>query len=465
MDPAGLSAADHATAVRAGRLTARAGVESPLARMAERDGPLRAITDTYADEALAAADALDAGGPGHDGPLAGVPVLVKDEFDVAGHVTTLGGRGNSTPAATDCAMVRRVRAAGGIIVGRTAMPEFGQFPFTDSIAHGSTHNPWDLARTPGGSSGGSAAAVASGMVPVALGGDGGGSIRIPASCCGLVGLKPTRGRVSLAPYAEEWFALVVAGGLTRTVGDTALLLDAIAGPDPVDRWPLPAPSRSFAEEAAADPGRMRIGWTTRSVVPWVSTDPQVAAATVEVAAAFDRIGHDVRRWTGRFPTPTDAFLPQFYAGMRVAVGQVEHPDLLESRSRQTARMSGWATPGVVERAIRRGERVADALDRRALTDHDVLILPTMPLLPPQTGFLDGLDTVRAQLRSMPYVANTALTNVSGHPTLSVPGGRSREGWPIGVSLIARRGAEGLLLAVAAQLERERPWPGLAPAYT
>ena len=446
------TAQEIAEAVRTGASTARAEVEAALERIAERNGPVNAFTVVRTEEALAEADALDAGGPGRDGPLAGVPVAVKEEYDVTGCVTTLGGRGNSTPVTRDGEVVRRLRAAGAVIVGRTTMPEFGQFVITESETSGITRNPFDLTRSPGGSSGGSAVAVATGMVPIALGADGGGSIRIPASACGIVGLKPTRGRVTLAPLAQHWFGLVVAGGMSRTVADSALLLDVIAGPMPTDRWSVALPNVPFADQASRMPGTLRISWTTKCVTPGLETDPEIVTATEEVARALVRLGHRVRRTAPRWPVPTDAFLPQFYGGMAAEAGQVEHPELLEPRTRQTVRLARWATPRVVERAIRRGEKVAAAFDERLLSDADVLILPTMPRLPPPVGLLDGLDTVRAQVATLPYVANTVITNVTGHPALSIPAGVSAGGLPIGVQLVARRGEEGLLLALAAQLQ-------------
>lgn len=455
------SASDLAAAVRAGEVTARALVEASLARIAARDAEINAFTVVRAAEALAEADTLDAGGPGHAGPLAGVPVAVKEEYAVTGTVTTLGGRGNSTPATEDSEAIRRLRAAGAIIVGKTTMPEFGQFPFTESAATGITRNPLNPERSVGGSSGGSAAAVAAGMVPLALGADGGGSIRIPAACTGLIGLKPTRGRISLAPQAEHWFGLVVLGGLSRTVADSALLLDVLAGSTPVDRWSCPPPSSPYAAGLAAAPAPLRIAWTTKCVMPGTGTDPEVAAATEDLARRLAALGHRVGHVWPRWPVPTDAFLPQFYAGMRVEAGTVEHPELLEPRTRQTVALSRWATPRVVERALRRGESVAAALDERLLTDADVLALPVMPTIAPEVGLLDGKNTIAAQLATMPYVANTVVFNVSGHPALSVPAGVDRHGIPIGVQLVARRGREDLLLTLAAQLERDAPW--LAPA--
>ncbi len=445
------TAMETADAVRSGRHTARAAVEAALDRIATRDGDIRAFTVVRADAALAEADALDAGGPGHDGPLAGVPVAVKEEYDVTGHVTTLGGRGNSTPAQADSEVIRRLRAAGAVIVGKTAMPEFGQFPHTESRRYGRTHNPWDRTRSPGGSSGGSAAAVAAGMVPVGLGADGGGSIRIPASCCGLVGLKPTRGRVSVAPLTQHWFGLVALGAITRTAADSALVYDVISGALPTDRWQLPAPGMPFSQAVAAPTGRLRVGWTTKPVVPGGKVDSQVAHAVADLAARLAALGHDVEHIEPRWPTPTVAFLPQFYAGMRVEAGQVEHPELLEPRTRATVRLSHWATPRVVAGALRSGERVTAALDD-LFARWDVLVTPTMPVPPPPLGLLDGMGTLRAQLASTPLVGFTSIFNVSGHPAVSVPAGLTREGWPVGAQLAAATGQEGVLLALAAQLE-------------
>ncbi len=460
VDLATLSALHHADAVRDGRLSARAGVEAALARIAERDPALGAVSALRAEQALADADALDAGGPGHDGPLAGVPVAIKEELDVAGMVTTFGGLANTRAAGEDCESVRRLRAAGAVVVAKTCMPEFGQFPFTESAARGMTHNPWDQARSTGGSSGGSAAAVASGMVPVAMGGDGGGSIRIPASCCGLVGLKPSRGRVSAAPHAALWGALGTIGPLTRTVGDTALVYDVISGNTPTDRFTASPPRRPFLESATTDPGVLRIGWTTKAVLPGTPVDPQIAAATAETAAALAELGHHVERVDLRWPTPTHAFMPQFYAAIREETGLVEHPDRLEWRTRSTARMAGWARPGVVRAAEGAGARVAATLARR-LAGFDILLTPTMATLPPPVGRLDGIGSLHAQIRSLPMVAFAAILNVTGFPGISVPAAMSREGWPIGIQLLTASADEGLLLAVAAQLERARPWPLVA----
>lgn len=453
-----LTAVETATAVRGGLLTAREAVESALARLDRHEPHLNAFTVVRRHEARREADAVDAGGPGAGGPLAGVPIAVKEEYDVTGTTTTLGGRGNSTPAAQDSEVVRRLRNAGAVIVGKTTMPEFGQVPITEAEATGVTRNPWSLGHGPGGSSGGSAAAVAAGIVPLALGADGGGSIRIPAAACGLVGLKPTRGRISPAPLAQHWYALVTLGGLTRSVRDAAVLLDVISGSSETDRWRLPPPGEPF--EAAVDraPGRLRIGWSTRPVQPGVRTHHEVVRATAEVADSLSALGHDVREGAPRWPLVQGAFVPQFFAGMREEAGRVEHPDRLERRTRETVRLGGWVTPALVERALRRGEALALVVDRRVLASADVVMVPTLPTRVPQAGALGRRGGVRTMLTSLPLVTNAIVANVTGHPAISLPAGLDSRGVPIGVQLIARRGREDLLLSLAAQLERLSAWP-------
>jgi len=447
------TAVDIAMAVRSGATSARAEVEAALERIAQRDPSINAFTVVRADDALAEADALDNGAPGHDGLLAGVPVAVKEEYAVTGTVTTLGGLGNSTPETADSEVIRRLRAAGAIIVGKTTMPEFGQFPFTESAATGVTRNPYNPGRSVGGSSGGSAAAVASGMVPLALGADGGGSIRIPAACTGLIGLKPTRGLITLAPLAQHWYALVVLGGLSRTVADSGLLLDVIAGALPTDRWSCDKATTAYAVAAATDPSPLRVAWATKAVTTGVATDPVVATATESLARSLAALGHRVGHIEPRWPIPTDAFLPQFHAGMRDEAASVEHPDRLEPRTRQTVALSRWATPRIVDRALSRGERIAEAVDEHLLTEADVLALPVMPKIAPPVGLIEGMHTTRAQFATLPYVSNTVLFNVTGHPAISVPAGVDAHGIPIGVQLVARRGRDDLLLALAGQLER------------
>lgn len=404
-----------------------------------------------ADEALAAACVVDAKPASERGRLAGVPIAIKAEIDVAGQVTTFGGRGNSTPAAADAELVRKLREQDAIIVGITNMPEFGEFPFTEPAAFAATRNPYALDRSPGGSSGGSAAAVASGCVPVAIGGDGGGSIRIPASTCGLVGLKCSRGRVSTAPMRDLWGALGVQGPLTRTVADTALVYDVIAGTTPADRWSAPPLSRPLSDAMTATVPQ-RIAWVTKPATPNVRIDAQVRAGVERVAIALREAGHDVVPFSPRWPDVSAAFVPQFFDAIRNETAMVEHRERLEYRTRRTAAMGVWSRQPVVAKALKSGE-AARAAFQEQFAGFDAVLSPTLPCLPPRLGQLDAAGTVRALLRALPMTAFTAHANVTGLPAVSAPAGLSKEGLPIGAQLSGLSADEGRLLALAADLER------------
>jgi amidase len=460
-DLARAGVAETARLVAGGELSARGVVELALGRIEARDGELNAFSRVLVDRAIAEAqerdDALARGGP--VGPLHGVPVAIKEELDVAGCVTTFGGLANSTPAAADSLVVARLRAAGAVVVGKTHMPEFGAWPFTESTAYGVTRNPWDTSRSPGGSSGGTAVAVSAGMVPVGMGGDGGGSIRIPSACCGLFGLKPQRGRVSTSPHEHLWWALGTAGPLTRSVLDSALVYDAIRGNVEGDRFRAGG-DEPFVAAVGRDPGRLRIGWCTRPVVRGVRPDPLHVRAVEDTARLLADLGHDVREVDPRYPDPTLAFVPQFLAGIASEAEVVEHRDRLERRTRETLRLGAWVTPRVVERALREGERVS-ARANRVFDGVDVLLTPAIAHRPPRAGRLDGIGTVRAVLRAMPMIAYAALWNVAGNPAASVPCGPGPDGLPVGVQLVGRPDDEATLLSVSAQLERVRPWPLLA----
>jgi amidase len=388
-------------------------------------------------------------------------VAVKEELDVAGLPTTFGGRANSTPVTRDSEVVRRLREAGAVVVGKTTMPEFGQWPFTESTATGLTRNPWDPGRSTGGSSGGSAAAVAAGMVPFALGGDGGGSIRIPSACCGLFGLKPQRGRVTSAPHPHLWWALGTVGPLTRRVLDSALVYDVLRGSTATDRFAAIDPEVSFVEATRRDPGRLRIGWSARPVVPGVRPDPEHVAAVAETAELLENLGHEVEEVDPAYPDPTAAFVPQFFGGVRAEADEVEHPRLLERRTREVLRLGSWVRPSVVEWAIRQGEKVA-ARTNRLFERCDLLLTPTIPHRPPEVGVLDGAGALRAALASRSMVAYCALWNVAGNPAASVPSGLGRDGLPLAVQLVGPTNGETTILGVAAQLEQARPWADARP---
>lgn len=462
--------AGQAAAVADGTTTAGSLLEATLERIAAVDPVLNAMTVVLADEARLEAAARDAAQAAGEplGALHGVPVVIKDENDVAGTVTSFGGHGNSEPVAEDGAVTRLLREAGAVVVGKTNMPEFGQYPFTESDRFGNTLNPWDRGRTPGGSSGGTAAAVASGMVAVGIGGDGGGSIRIPSACCGLFGLKPTRGRISSAPYPDLWGQLGVIGPLTRSVLDSALVHDAIRDrPSPTDRFRVAEGSSSFAEAArrggAGDGPRLRIGWSTRSVAVGVKPCPEHVEAVRETATLLAGLGHDVVEIDPRYPDITAAFLPQVFAAIRDEADHVQHRDRLEKRTRDVTRLGAWATPRVVAAAERRGARIADRVDGWVFDQVDVLLTPAIAHRPNPVGVVQGRSAVPSLLASTPMIAYAAIWNVTGHPAAAVPAGFAGDGLPTSVQVVARRGHETTLLSLAAELERARPWADRRPA--
>jgi amidase len=453
--------AETARLIASGEVTARAVVDAALDRITAAEPGLNAFTVVLADQARAEAAARDAAlaGGAEAGPLHGVPIAIKEEVDVTGCVTTYGGEGNESPATADSELVRRLREAGAVIIGKTAMPEFGAWPFTETVSRGLTRNPWDHARTPGGSSGGTAAAVSAGLVPAGIGGDGGGSIRIPSACCGLFGLKPQRGRVSTAPAPHVWWALSTLGPLTRTVHDSALVYDTIRGNTGTDRFTA-GETGSFVAAASRPPGRLRIGWTTRAVTPGVRPDPLHVEAVQETARLLRDLGHDVREVDPHYPDPTAAFVPQFFAGIRDEADRVERYDRLERRTRETYRLGSWVTPRVRDWALRQTEQVSQKANR-VFDDVDVLLTPTIAVRPPQVGRLDQAGPLRAALRAMPMIAYAALWNVAGNPAASVPCGPAADGLPVAVQLVGRTDDEETLLPLSAQLEHARPWPLLA----
>ncbi|RNL78662.1 amidase [Nocardioides marmorisolisilvae] len=456
---ADLPASDLVRLTTSGGASAKEVVEASLDRISKRDPGLNAFSVVLADEARADAARLDAliAEGGQPGPLHGVPVAIKEELDVAGCVTTFGGVANSTPVSVDGEVVRRLRQAGAVIVGKTRMPEFGQWPFTESVAGGVTRNPWDRSHTPGGSSGGTAAAVASGMVPVGLGGDGGGSIRIPSACCGLFGLKPTRGRVTSDPMPHLWWALGTTGPLTRTVLDSALVYDVIRGNLAGDRFRAPEPETSFIAAAGADPGKLRIGWSTVPVTKGVKPAAEHVAAVHETAALLADLGHDVREVDPRYPDPTAAFIPQFFGGVRAEADAMEHFGRLEKRTRETYRLGSWVSEAIVEKAMAAGDKVAERANR-VFDEVDVLLSPVIGPRPRRVGALNKGGTIAMSLKSRPMVAWTALWNVTGNPAASVPTGIAADGLPVAVQLVGRIADETTLLSLSAQIERARAWP-------
>jgi amidase len=406
-----------------------------------------------------------------DGPLAGVPFVIKDSGPFARGVPfALGSRSiRGAVAPVDHDLMVRFRAAGLLTLGQSTVPELGLSFATESVKHGPTRNPWALDRGVGGSSGGAAALVAAGAVPLAHGNDGGGSVRIPASCCGLVGLKPSRGRTPCGPYAGEvGFGLVVEFGLTRTVRDTAHLLDAVAAAPFGDKYLAPPPTRRYADEVGTDPGRLRIAVSTD---PWseATVDPQVAAVTVTVGKMLELLGHTVVEASPALDP--DAIIEAAMLGA-VATGAAvlraprrPDPSLLEAVSRRVLAETEAGTALDVLAALDAQHRVTRPVGL-FFTGHDLLVTPTLGQLPARHGTLDYDNpdhTVRSWLRRLfGYGPFTAPFNISGHPAISLPLGQSREGLPIGVQLVAGYGREDLLLRVAGQLELAAPWRDRKP---
>jgi len=455
---ADLSVAELARRTTEKEVSAVEVVEACLDRIAERDPALNAFSVVLSEQARAEAAERDrtlAAGE-TPGPLHAVPIAIKEEIDVAGCVTTFGGRANTTPVDTDGEVVRRLRAAGAVVIGKTRMPEFGQWPFTESVDGGYTRNPWKPGHTPGGSSGGTAVAVAAGMVPVGIGGDGGGSIRIPSACCGLFGLKPQRGRVTTAPMEHLWWSLGTVGPLTRSVLDSAIVYDVIRGNTATDMFRAPEPATSFAEAARAEPARLRTGWSTRSPIKGLRPDKAHVEAVHATAQLLTDLGHDVVEVNPRYPDATLAFVPQFFAGVRTESDAVEHYDRLEKRTRETYRLGSWVRPGVVRWALRAGEKVG-AKANRVFEDVDVLLTPTIAHRPRKVGVLDKGGTVRAAVMAQPMIAYAALWNITGNPAASVPAGIDADGLPLAVQLVGRLNDETTLLSLSAQIEAARPW--------
>jgi amidase len=459
MDLAFLPATEQARLVRSGEVSSLELVRLCLERIGRLDPQLNSFVTVCGEEALAEAERRDA----HrgDGPFHGVPIAIKDLTATAGIRTTYSCRAFADNVPDfDTAVVRRVREAGFVIVGKTNTPEFGTVAFTESELNGSTSNPWNLDLTPGGSSGGAAAAVAAGLVPIAHGSDGGGSIRIPSSCCGLFGLKPSRGRVSSAPFAS-FEGLSTGGSIARSVADAAAFLDVVSGYEPGDSWFAPPPERPFADEVGADPGRLRIG-----VVATPPIDVPVHADCVEaVRSAADllaRLGHDVGdaapRWSD---TPLlDLFITVWQTS--AALYPVD-PQMLTPLNRGLAE-AAQATSSV-DYALA-ALQLQDAARRIVAfwESHDILLTPTLALPPVPIGWQEeGVSGALEQLRRNTYFTPfTAVANLTGLPAMSLPLHWNADGLPIGVQAIGPPAGDSLLFRLAAQLEEARPWTERRP---
>ncbi|MEU6577974.1 amidase [Streptomyces sp. NPDC046805] len=454
--------AESARALADGEVTSRALVEQALARIEATQASLNAFRIVRAESARAEADAADAElADGVRRPLLGVPVAVKDDMDVAGEPTAFGCRGDFPPAAEDSEAVRRLRAAGAVIVGKTNTCELGQWPFTEGPAFGATRNPWSTEHTPGGSSGGSATAVAAGLVPAALGSDGAGSVRIPASWTHLIGIKPQRGRISTWPRPDDFQGISVNGTLARTVADAALLLDAASGNH--GRDPYQPPAVKVADAVGRDPGRLRIALSLKppfTALP-ARIRPEVRARVLELAQKLAALGHSVEETDPPYGRIGLTFVPRATVGLAEWAGMTPEPALLDRRTRDAARL-GRLLGGAPLRAARRAEA---GLHRRIgafFASYDVVLAPTTAAPPPRIGSmlpLGGLATDRAMIAACPYAWPW---NVLGWPGVNVPAGFVTGGLPVGAQLLGPAGSEPLLVSLAAQLEAELRWYELWP---
>jgi len=448
---------ETARALADGAVTSRALVEQTLARIEADQGSLNAFRIVRAEAALAEADAADKElAAGVRRPLLGVPVAVKDDMDVAGEPTAFGCQGEFPPVTEDGEAVRRLRAAGAVVVGKTNTCEFGQWPFTEGPAFGATRNPWSSDHTPGGSSGGSAAAVAAGLVPAALGSDGAGSVRIPASWTHLIGIKPQRGRISTWPRGESFQGITVNGTLARTVADAALLLDAASGNHALD--PHRPPSMDASGAARRDPGRLRIALALKppfTALP-ARLQPAVRAKVVQLAERLAALGHTVEEADPPYGRIGLTFVPRATVGLAERVGEAPFPALLDRRTRDAARL-GRLLGGAPLRAARRAEGVLHRRIGAFFTSYDVVLAPTTAAPPPRIGAmlqLSGFATDRAMIAACPYAWPW---NVLGWPGVNVPAGFVDGGLPVGAQLLGPAYSEPLLISLAAQLEAELRW--------
>lgn len=475
-DLASLDATAQADLVRTGQASPAELVDAAIARAEQVNGELNAIIHPRFDDARA-----EAAGDLGTGPFAGVPFVLKDlDGTAAGqplHAGTQFLKDHGYLATTDSELTVRFRQAGLVVIGRTNTPELGLVTTTEPEAYGPTRNPWDTTRSTGGSSGGSAACVAAGIVPMAHAGDGGGSIRIPASECGLVGLKPTRGRSSLGPeLGEAWAGLVTRLAVTRSVRDTAALLDAVAGPGVGDPYWAPPPTRPYVDELVAEPGSLRIGWTAASFDGTVEVDPQVAAATEETARLLEQLGHRVEQAVpGAFAAgdTLEYFLPAYSSWVAreldrlgELVGEPVTADGVEAGTWAIAE-AGRATTAQQYLAALDG---LHRLTRAAVAwweveGFDLLLTPTLPELPPTLGQFGTTpdDPLNGLFRSAIPAHFTAPFNVTGQPAISVPLHQSAEGLPIGMQFVAAPAGDDVLIRIAAQLEQALPWADRRPS--
>ena len=460
-DLARMDATAQAELVESGDATPVELLEAALERAAQVNPEINAIIHDLADEAReqAAADVPD-------GPFKGVPFLLKDlGAAYAGQPLHMGMRllkEADFRAPVDTFLADRFRAAGLITFGKTNTPELGILPTSEPEAYGPSKNPWDTTRTPGGSSGGSAAAVAAGIVPMAHANDGGGSIRIPAACCGLFGLKPQRGRISLMPYREHWYGLSANGCLSRRVADTALWLDVTAGRIEGDA-DTPPPVESFAAAAMTPPGKLRIAATTKSprgpLPP--KLDDRVVTAFEATKEVLRGLGHEVVDRAPDWGGVGNDFVPRYLRGIAQDVDEVEHPERLEPRTRGFGKLGHRIPERVLQKSLRRqGEHAARI--NAIFDEFDVVLTPTTGEPAVEIGRWAGMGALRTLLgmaRTYPY---TPVWNHTGQPAASIPAPVPAGSLPVGMTVVAPPDREDLLLSLSAQVEAETAWPERIP---
>ena len=473
-DLATLDATAQAELVRSGDATPLELVDAAIERIDNLNDELNAVIHPLYERARTNAPNAP------DGPFRGVPIVVKDlDGELAGtpyHKGNKALRDAKHVSTTSSFIFEKLERAGFVIVGKTNTPEFGLMPSTEPLAYGPSHNPWNTDHSPGGSSGGTGSAVASGMVPLGHAGDGGGSIRIPSSMCGLFGLKPSRGRISLGPAeAESWAGLVNRHVITRSVRDNAAVLDVLQGYMTGDFYTAPPPARAYASEVGAAPGKLRIGVRKNAPASLAVVDDECIAAVEDAAALLASLGHSVEEAS---PTALDdasslgSFTAIMLADVRLEVDEVASilgravtSDDFEPMTWAYYEGAGAVDAGAYVTAL----KDAHSWTRRVVSwwlddGFDVLLTPTLAEPPPVLGDVgdqsDGGQ--RAGARGLPFAVFTAPFNITGQPALSVPLYYAASGLPIGVQLAAAPYREDLLIRLAAQLEAERPWADRVP---
>jgi amidase len=462
--PPGIS--ECVAALADGRLTSVQIVEQALAHIDATQPTLNAFRVIRANAARTEAAQADRRlAAGERLPLLGVPIAIKDDIDLAEHPTSFGCPGPFEAKAQDCEMVRRLRDAGAIVIGKTNTPEVGLYPFTEGSAFGATRNPWSLEHTPGGSSGGSASAVAAGIVPAAVGSDGAGSVRIPAAWCHLVGIKPQRGRISTWPERESFNGLTCIGPLTRTVADGALMLDVLSGPHPEDLHTPLAHSEPFSEAVIREPRALRIALSTHhpfSGAP-VRLHREIDVAMQRIGKVLGGLGHTVAEHHPRYGLMGLTLVARGESGVHEWVQRVPDRSMLDARTRSTAQIGGLLAKTVLPFARRLEARFHRRIGS-LFHHHDVLIAPTSASPPLPVGRTAGLSSFATQQIIAGACPYAWPWNVLGWPGVNVPAGLTEDGLPIGVQLLGPANSEPLLLMLAAQLERVERWHERVPPH-